>query len=93
VTDSFGGDRLSPSSRVPADGRLQRDGELRRHIDVATDDDGQAERDAERPYGDNLMGGYVPEEDGVDHRVEPKLWLTDGSNEGAPGGSEPGQAT
>jgi hypothetical protein len=37
------------------------------------------------------MGGNVPEEDGVDHRVEPKLWLTDGSDEGAPGGSEPAQ--
>ena len=35
------------------------------------------------------MGGNVPEEDGVDHRVEPKLWLTDGSDEGAPGGPEP----
>jgi hypothetical protein len=39
------------------------------------------------------MRGYVPEEDGVDHRVEPKLWLTDGSDEGAPGDSEPAQAT
>jgi hypothetical protein len=37
------------------------------------------------------MGGNVPEEDGVDHRVEPKLWLTDGSDEGAPSGSEPAQ--
>jgi hypothetical protein len=81
------------SSGVPAEGRLQRDEELRRHTDVATDGDGQAERDAERPYGDNLMRGYVPEEDGVDHRVEPKLWLTDGSEEGAPGGSNPAQAT
>ena len=39
------------------------------------------------------MRGYVPEEDGVDHRVEPNLWLTDGSDEGAPGGSKPAQAT
>jgi Transmembrane domain of unknown function (DUF3566) len=39
------------------------------------------------------MRGYVPEEDGVDHRVEPKLWLTDGSDEDAPGGSSPAQAT
>jgi hypothetical protein len=39
------------------------------------------------------MRGYVPEEDGVDHRVEPKLWLTDGSDEGASGGSNPAQAT
>jgi Transmembrane domain of unknown function (DUF3566) len=37
------------------------------------------------------MGGNVPEEDGVDHRVEPKLWLTDGSDEGTPSGSEPAQ--
>jgi len=34
------------------------------------------------------MGGNVPEEDGVDHRVAPKLWLTDGSEE-APEGPEP----
>jgi hypothetical protein len=34
------------------------------------------------------MGGIVPEEDGVDHRVEPKLWLTDGSD-GAPESPEP----
>ena len=27
------------------------------------------------------MEGNVPEEDGVDHRVEPKLWLSDGSDE------------
>jgi hypothetical protein len=38
------------------------------------------------------MAGDVPEEDGVDHRVEPRLWLADGSDEGAPGGSEPAQA-
>ncbi len=37
------------------------------------------------------MGGNVPEEDGVDHRVEPKLWLTDGS-EGAQDSSEPVQS-
>jgi hypothetical protein len=35
------------------------------------------------------MGGNVPEEDGVDHRVEPKLWLTGGSDEGSSGGPEP----
>ena len=34
------------------------------------------------------MGGNVPEEDGVDHRVEPKLWLTDGSD-GAPESADP----
>jgi hypothetical protein len=78
---------------VSAGPRSQRDGDLRRLIDVGTDHDSQAERDAERPYADNLMGGYVPEEDGVDHRVEPKLWLTDGSEEGAPGGSKPAQST
>jgi hypothetical protein len=39
------------------------------------------------------VGGYVPEEDGVDHRVEPKMWLTDGSDEGASGGSKSAQAT
>jgi len=29
------------------------------------------------------MGGNIPEEDGVDHRVEPSMWLADGSAEGA----------
>ncbi len=29
------------------------------------------------------MGVNVPEEDGVEHRVEPKLWLTDGADGGA----------
>jgi Transmembrane domain of unknown function (DUF3566) len=39
------------------------------------------------------MGGNVPEEDGVEHRVEPKLWLTDGSDGGAaPGDAEPVQS-
>jgi hypothetical protein len=38
------------------------------------------------------MGGNVPEEDGVDHRVEPKLWLTDGSDEGSSGGPDPVQS-
>ena len=37
------------------------------------------------------MGGNVPEEDGVDHRVEPKLWLTDGSD-GAQESAEPVQS-
>jgi Transmembrane domain of unknown function (DUF3566) len=32
-----------------------------------------------------------PEEDGVDQRVEPAVWLTDGSSEDAHGGSESGQ--
>jgi hypothetical protein len=32
-----------------------------------------------------------PEEDGVDQRVEPAVWLTDGSSQDVPGGSEPGQ--
>jgi Transmembrane domain of unknown function (DUF3566) len=38
------------------------------------------------------MEGNIPEEDGVDHRVEP-LWLTDGSAEGPPGGLEAEQAS
>jgi hypothetical protein len=37
------------------------------------------------------VAGDVPEEDGVDQRVEPAVWLTDGSSEGASGGSESGQ--
>lgn len=37
------------------------------------------------------MEGDVPEEDGVDQRVEPAVWLTDGSAEGAAEAPEPGQ--
>jgi len=33
-------------------------------------------------------GGDIPEEDGVDHRGEPTVWLTDGSAEGAPADPE-----
>ena len=42
-------------------------------------------------YGDNLVGGNIPEEDGVDHRVEPGVWLTDGSAEGPPADPQPEQ--
>jgi hypothetical protein len=70
----------------------QRGGSLRRHINVATNDglidDGLLEGDREPPSGDNLVAGDVPEEDEVDHRVEPGTWLTDGSAEGASGGLE-----
>jgi hypothetical protein len=38
------------------------------------------------------VGGNILEEDGVDHRVEPSLWLTDGSAEGAPGSPESASA-
>jgi Transmembrane domain of unknown function (DUF3566) len=31
------------------------------------------------------VGGNILEEDGVDHRVESSMWLTDGTAEGAPG--------
>src|SRR5215472_19345421 len=74
-------------ARYPA----QRDGPFRRHIDVATEDvpidDGLVEEHPEPSSGDNLVEGDVPEEDGVDQRVEPAVWVTDGSA----GGPEPGQ--
>src|SRR5260221_11343473 len=73
----------------------QRGGPFQRHIDVATEDglidDGLVEGDREPTSGDNLVAGDVPEEDGVDHRGEPAMWLTDGSAEGASAGPESGQ--
>jgi Transmembrane domain of unknown function (DUF3566) len=79
---------------MPAGSPAQRGGSFRRHIDVATDDvpidDGLVEGGPEPSSADNLVAGE-PEEDGVDHRVEPAVWLTDGSSEGASGDSEPGQ--
>jgi hypothetical protein len=39
------------------------------------------------------MTGNVPEEDGVDHRVEPSMWLSDGSGEGDQEAAEPEQLT
>jgi len=38
------------------------------------------------------VGGNILEEDGVDQRVEPSMWLTDGSAEGAPADPEPESA-
>jgi Transmembrane domain of unknown function (DUF3566) len=38
------------------------------------------------------VGGNILEEDGVDHRLEPSVWLTDGSAEGAPGSPESASA-
>jgi hypothetical protein len=80
-----------------ADLQAQRGESLRRHIDVATDDSpidgGLVEQDRELSSGDNLVTGNVPEEDGVDQRVEPATWLTDGSSEDASGGPEPEQPT
>jgi Transmembrane domain of unknown function (DUF3566) len=73
----------------------QRPGSFQRHIDVATEDgpinDGLVEEDPEPSSADNLVAGDVPEEDGVDQRVEPAMWLADGSAEGASGGPESGQ--
>jgi hypothetical protein len=34
------------------------------------------------------VGGNILEEDGVDHRAEPSMWLTDGAAEGAPADPE-----
>ena len=73
----------------------QRSGSFRRHIDVTTEDapidDGLVEEHPEPSSRDNLVEGEVPEEDGVDQRVEPAVWLTDGPAEGAAEGPEPGQ--
>jgi Transmembrane domain of unknown function (DUF3566) len=69
----------------------QRSESFRRHIDVTTEDapidDGLVEEHPEPSSRDNLVEGDVPEEDGVDQRVEPAGWVTDGSAEGP----EPGQ--
>ena len=77
----------SADSTESSDGTAQRGRPERRHIGVASGG-GQDQWDPDRPYGDNLVGGNILEEDGVDHRVEPSMWLTDGSAEGAPGDPE-----
>src|SRR5712691_801433 len=38
-------------------------------------DDGRPLTDMDRSSGDNLVTGEFPEEDDVDHRVEPPSWL------------------
>ena len=95
VTDRYGVDEPQPDPGMFARRPAQRGGPFQRHIDVATEDglidDGLVEGDREPTSGDNLVAGYVPEEDGVDHRVEPAMWLTDGSAEGTSGGPESGQ--
>jgi hypothetical protein len=95
VTDRYGVDEPQPDPGMFVGRPAQRGGPFQRHIDVATEDglidDGLVEGDREPASGDNLVAGDVPEEDGVDHRVEPAMWLTDGLAKGASGGPEPGQ--
>jgi hypothetical protein len=95
VTDRYGDDEPRQESGMSAAHPAQRGGSFRRHIDVSTEDgpidDGLVEANPGPSSGDNLVEGDVPEEDGVDQRVEPTVWLTDGSAEGAAGGPEPGQ--
>ncbi len=42
-------------------------------------DDGRPLTDMDRSSGDNLVTGDFPEEDDVDHRVEPPSWLPEGA--------------
>jgi hypothetical protein len=95
VTDRYGDDEPQRDPGMFASGPAQRGGYFQRHIDVAREDglidDGLVEEDQKPSSGDNLVAGDVPEEDGVDQRVEPAVWLTDGSAEGASGGLESGQ--
>ena len=95
VTDRYGDDKPQQESAMPAGRPAQRGGSLRRHIDVATEDgpidDGLVEEGPEPSSADNLVAGDVPEEDGVDQRVEPAVWLTDGPAEGAAEGPGAGQ--
>jgi Transmembrane domain of unknown function (DUF3566) len=97
VTDRYGDDEPRQESGMSAGHPAQRGGSFRRHIDVATEDgpidDGLVEADPEPSSADNLVEGDVPEEDGVDQRVEPAVWLTDGSAEGAGEGPEPAGQT
>jgi Transmembrane domain of unknown function (DUF3566) len=92
VTDRYEYDELEPDPGMSAGRPAQRSSSLRRHIDDATNDgfidDGLLEGDREPPSGDNLVAGYVPEEDEVDQRVGPEMWLTDRSAEGASGGPQ-----
>jgi len=95
VTDRYGDDQPRQEFGRPAGHAAQRGGSFGRHIDVSTEDgpidDGLVEDDPEPSSADNLVEGDVPEEDGVDQRAEPAVWLTDGPAEGAAEAPEPGQ--
>jgi hypothetical protein len=95
VTERFGDDEPRRPFGLPAGRAAQRGGSSGRHIDIAADDgpfgDGLVEGNRQRQSADNLMTGDVPEEDGVDQRVEPPPWLNDRSAKGVPGGLESGQ--
>src|SRR5712691_11188756 len=81
MTDSSGGSEPRGNSGMAVSRKVQRDEGSRRLIDVASGD-GEVLADPEQSSsGDSLMSGNFPEEDGVDHRVEPQTWLTDGDAE------------
>src|SRR5712692_2293572 len=82
ITDSSGnGDRRGDSG-MAVDRKVQRGGGSRRLTDVASGD-GEVPGGQEQSSGDNLMSVNFPEEDGVEHRVEPQTWLADGEAEAA----------
>jgi hypothetical protein len=62
--------------------KVQRGGGSGRLTDVASADD-EVRTDRELSSGDNLMSVNFPEEDGVEHRVEPQAWPVDGDAEAA----------
>lgn len=63
---------------MAADRRTQRSGGQSRLIGEGADD-GRALADKDRSSGVNLVTGDFPEEDDVDHRVEPQSWLPEGA--------------
>jgi Transmembrane domain of unknown function (DUF3566) len=65
-------------AEITADGRTQRSGGQPRLIGEGAED-GRVLTDMDRSSGDNLVTGDLPEEDDVDHRVEPPSWLPEGA--------------
>jgi hypothetical protein len=71
--------------------RMQRPGGQQRLISEGAAQ-GRASADMDWSSGDNLVTGTVPEEDDVDHRVEPQSWLPEGAAENQDqAGEQPGQ--
>jgi hypothetical protein len=72
---------------MTVDGRMQRGGGQPRLIGEGAED-GRVLTDMDRSSGDNLVTGDLPEEDDVDHRVEPPSWLPEGAARDDPAGDQ-----
>src|SRR6266536_832931 len=74
-------------AEMTVDGRTQRGGGQPRLIGEGAED-GRVLTDMDRSSGDNLVTGDLPEEDDVDHRVEPPSWLPEWAARDDPAGDQ-----